>query len=122
MLPSAWLRCLGGVQVTPGPPRCPPPPLGRVRSGSVLKAEQRVRAPTLTLTLSCLGPILEPEKADDPPHVHPREHLGTSWERALADSIQEGAQLQSGSRDVGKLLDKTKLKLKQTEPLLREKA
>ena len=47
--PTAW----EGMQVTPGPPGCPPPPSGEGAPGlGGLKAEQRVRAPTLTLTLT----------------------------------------------------------------------
>ena len=60
---AAW----EGVQVTPGPPRCPPPPSGEGAPGlGALKAEQRVRAPTLTLTLPAWGPFWSQRKLMTP--------------------------------------------------------
>lgn len=99
----------------------PLPPSGDGAPGlGGLKAEQRCAHPNPNPP--CLGPILEPEEDDDPPHAHPRKRSGTSWERALADSIQEGAWgFRVAPGTWGNFSDKTKLKPKQTELLLREK-
>ena len=100
--PTAW----AGMQVTPGPPGCPPPPSGEGVPGlGGLKAEQRVCAPTLTLTLSlpACGPSWSQRKLMTPTRP-PKGALGRSLGEGPGRQCPGGSLgLQSGSRDVGKL-------------------
>lgn len=98
LAPTAW----EGVQVTPGPLGCPLPPSGEGAPGpGGLKAEQRVRAPTLTLTLPAWGPFWSQRKMMIPHTPTPGHQLGEGPGRQHPGG---SLGLQSGSRDVGKLL------------------